>query len=235
MVYHNTVVLQAPSRNWAKVSTNIRAPSLKCTIWARIYWSGKSCTGESSRVRTTAWYYEGEIENCFVSWEDSDTDTDPQQVVMRVCIKTIWCEWIFDSNCSWIKKVIRILAKPAPKKGKALPQKTLDLVQSFYDDDEYSRQMPGKKDYVKFGRNVHKQKWLVLCNISELYSAFRDNYPNIKIVFTKFCTLRTKWCVLAGSLGTHSVCICSTICCLPLTIMQYCWLTRLTGSIYTRT
>ena len=57
-----------------------------------------------------------------------------------------------------LKKVGGILAKPAPKKGKTLPQETLDLVQSFYEDDEYSRQMPGKKDYVSIGRNVHKQK-----------------------------------------------------------------------------
>ena len=48
--------------------------------------------------------YEGEIENCFVSWEDSDADTDPRQVVTRVRIKIIWCEWIFGSNCSWIKE-----------------------------------------------------------------------------------------------------------------------------------
>ena len=45
-----------------------------------------------------------------------------------------------------------------PKKGKTLPQETLGLVQSFYEDDEYSRQMPGKKDYVSIDRNVHKQK-----------------------------------------------------------------------------
>ena len=37
-----------------------------------------------------------------------------------------------------LKKVGEILAKPAPKKGKTLPQETLDLVQSFYEDDEYS-------------------------------------------------------------------------------------------------
>ena len=97
-----------------------------------------------------------------------------------------------------------------PKKGKTPPQETLGLVQSFYEDDEYSRQMPGKKDYVSIDRNVHKQKQLVLCNLSELYSVFRDKYPNIKIGFSKFCTLRPKWCVLAGSSGTYSVCVRST-------------------------
>ena len=76
-----------------------------------------------------------------------------------------------------LKKVGGILAKPAPQKGKILPQETLDLVQSFYEDNEYSLQMPGKKDYVYIGRNVHKQKGLVLCNPSELYSALRDKFP----------------------------------------------------------
>ena len=89
-----------------------------------------------------------------------------------------------------LKKFGGILAKPAPKKSKTIPQETIDLVQSFFEDDEYSRQMPGKKDYLSIGRNVHKQKRLVLCDLSELYSAFRDKYPNIKIGFSKFCTLR---------------------------------------------
>ena len=51
---------------------------------------------------------------------------------------------------------------------------------------------------------------MVRCNLSELYSAFRDKYPNIKIGFSKFCTLRPKWCVLVGSWATHSVCVCNT-------------------------
>ena len=37
----------------------------------------------------------------------------------------------------------------------------------------------------------------------------RKKYPNVKLGFSKFCTFRPKWCVLAGSSGTHSVCVCS--------------------------
>ena len=73
-----------------------------------------------------------------------------------------------------LKKFGGILSKHVPKKGKTLPQETLDLVQSFYEDDECSRQLPGKKDFVSISRNVHKQKQLVLSNLSELHSAFRD-------------------------------------------------------------
>ena len=54
-----------------------------------------------------------------------------------------------------LKKVEGILAKPVPKKGKQLPQETLDLVLNFYEDDEFSRQMPGKKDYVSIGIKQH--------------------------------------------------------------------------------
>ena len=49
---------------------------------------------------------------------------------------------------------------------------------------------------VSIGRNVHKQKQYVLCNLSELYRAFRDKYPSWKIGFSKFFTLRPKWFVL---------------------------------------
>ena len=38
---------------------------------------------------------------------------------------------------------------------------------------------------------------------------FREKYPQDKISFSKFCTLRPKWCVTAGCSGTHSVCECT--------------------------
>ena len=45
-----------------------------------------------------------------------------------------------------LKKVKGILAKPAQKQGKVISQNTIDLVLSMYEDDEFSRQMRGKKD-----------------------------------------------------------------------------------------
>ena len=55
-----------------------------------------------------------------------------------------------------------ILAQPSQKKGKAMAQETIDLVHAFYEDDEYSRQLPRKKDYASIQKGVHKQKQLVL-------------------------------------------------------------------------
>ena len=51
--------------------------------------------------------------------------------------------------------------------------------------------MPGKKDYLSISKGIHKQKRLILCNLKELYAAFKKKYPDIKIGFSKFCTLHT--------------------------------------------
>ena len=96
--------------------------------------------------------------------------------------------------------------KPAQKQGKVISQNTIDLVLSKYEDDEFGRQIPGKKDYVHIAKGVHKQKRLVLCNLREMYTAFKEKYD---FGFSKFCTFWAKWCVLAESSGTHSVWICN--------------------------
>ena len=41
-----------------------------------------------------------------------------------------------------------ILSTPNPIHGHTLTVETSDLVKSFYESDEVSRMMPGKKDYV---------------------------------------------------------------------------------------
>ena len=71
-------------------------------------------------------------------------------------------------TASELKKVKGILAKPAQKQGKVISQNTIDLVLSMYEDDGFSLQIPGKKDYVSIAKGVHKQKRLVLCNLREI-------------------------------------------------------------------
>ena len=109
-----------------------------------------------------------------------------------------------------LKRRRGILAQPSQKKGKAMAQETIDLVHAFYENDEYSRQFPGKKDYVSIQKGVYKQKRLVLYNLHELFVAFKERNPDVKIGFSKFCTLRARWCVIAASSGTHLVCVCTS-------------------------
>nr|XP_047135902.1 uncharacterized protein LOC124813204 [Hydra vulgaris] len=98
---------------------------------------------------------------------------------------------------------------PNPKLGKALPDVTVQLVKTFYKDDEHSRVMPGKKDYISIKKNVHMQKRLLLCHLKELFVAFKTKNPEIEIEFSRFCTLRPKWCITVGASGTHTVYVCA--------------------------
>ena len=109
-----------------------------------------------------------------------------------------------------LKQRKAILAQPSQKNCKAMAQETIDLVHAFNDNDEYSTRLPGKKNYVSIQKDVHKQKRLVLSNLRKLFVAFKERNPDVKIGVSKFCTLCPKWCVIAGSSGLHSVCVCTT-------------------------
>ena len=55
------------------------------------------------------------------------------------------------------KQLVRdkgILSSPDPKAGPSLPSETVKLVINFYESDEISRMMPGKKDFVSVSRRV---------------------------------------------------------------------------------
>ena len=95
-----------------------------------------------------------------------------------------------------------ILSSPNPKHGSSLlSQATISLVQVFYELDEVSRIMPGKKDFVsirKGDQRAHIQKRLMLSNLKEVYQQFKEKHPTDKIGFSKFADLRPKHCILAG-------------------------------------
>ena len=78
----------------------------------------------------------------------------------------------------------------------------MDTVCAFYESDDISHVMPGKKDFVsvKEGKRQHVQKRLVLSNLREMYSEFKETFPGRKIGFSKFAELRPKHCVLAGAI-----------------------------------
>ena len=105
-----------------------------------------------------------------------------------------------------------VLAVPGPKKYPSLEKEVIDLIVSFYELDENSRMLPGKKDFVSVkvnNKRLHMQKRLLLINLKKLYQLFKEKHPEVKCSFSKFAALRPKHCVLAGATGTHSVCVCA--------------------------
>ena len=61
------------------------------------------------------------------------------------------------------------------------------------------------KEYINKNFETCKSLW----NSHELYTAFKEKHSNVNIGLSKFCALRPKWCVLAVSKMTHSVCVFS--------------------------
>lgn len=107
-----------------------------------------------------------------------------------------------------------ILESPNRRPGKSLSCEVVAVVRSFYQSDEISRVLPGMKDCVSVrsenGDKVKLSKRLVLCNLKEAYKSFKDKFAGMKVSFSKFAELRPKNCVLAGSSGTHTVCVCTS-------------------------
>ena len=45
--------------------------------------------------------------------------------------------------------------------------------------------------------------------MNEFFTSFKSKYVSTSIGFSEFCELQPKWCGLAGSSATHSVCVCA--------------------------
>ena len=93
--------------------------------------------------------------------------------------------------------------------GKPLPASTAEKAQLFYEDDAHSRLMPGKKDFVSIKKCPQAKAIASMQNLHELYVLFKEQNPELKVGFSKFCSLRPKWCITVGTSGTHPVCICT--------------------------
>ena len=94
-----------------------------------------------------------------------------------------------------VKQLVKekgVLSCPDPHPGRHVSQEIFDNVVSFYENDEYSRCTPGKKDFVSVksaDERIHIKKCLILCNLKELYQHFKTKYSQQRIGFSKFAEL----------------------------------------------
>ena len=86
------------------------------------------------------------------------------------------------------KKLVQlkgVLSTPNPKLGNTIREEAVSAVIAFYNNDEISRQMKGKKDCVTMdisGKKEKIQKRLIMCNLKEAYQKVKEE-NDIKIVF----------------------------------------------------
>lgn len=94
-----------------------------------------------------------------------------------------------------------------------IDQNTVDKVIEYYLRENVSRPCPGIREYVRYkvnGEYDRVPRQLLLMNLTEAYALFQEEYPEHKIGFSKFASLRPKQCVLAGSThGIHTTCVCA--------------------------
>ncbi len=118
-----------------------------------------------------------------------------------------------------VNEAMRLLENKGPysfcekKPPREYSPEIVSTVQDFYCTDEISRIMPGMRDKVMVHENyekIFKSKRLVLWNLSDAYEIFCREFPEVKISFSKFAYLRPKECILAGTSGSHNVCVCMT-------------------------
>lgn len=105
-----------------------------------------------------------------------------------------------------------VLAETTAKVGKTISASIIQEIDEFYNSDSNSRIMPGMKDTITvkvYGECTKVQKRLLLFSLKELHALFKESHPEKTVSFSASAKLRPKHCILAGSNGTHSVCVCT--------------------------
>ena len=102
-------------------------------------------------------------------------------------------------------------SKKRQSSRKALTEKTIQTVKTFYLCDDVSRWNPGKRDTIVVKENHVKQtmqrRYLQL-SINELHAQFISENPSISIGTTKFRSLKPKH-VLYASQTPRNMCLCT--------------------------
>ena len=115
-----------------------------------------------------------------------------------------------------LKSESGVLSTPGVKKGRPISEEVKKLVTNFYLREDNCRIMPGMKDKIVVkdtaGKRVELQKHLLLMNVDELYSIFKNEYveqgrkpPCGRSIFSDLRPLNV---ILAGPKNTHNICVC---------------------------
>ena len=91
-----------------------------------------------------------------------------------------------------------------------LSQEIVTMVENFYEQDDISRQAPGKRDTIVVRSNVGKetrQRRHLFMTVAEAYKLFREKYPGECIGKSKFTEIQPKHVLLSGDLP-FNVCTC---------------------------
>ena len=104
----------------------------------------------------------------------------------------IWNKWYKAKKARKLLQQKGLLAEPEGNKGKCLSDNIVTIVQPFYQNDMFSRCLPGAKNFVNIENKEHMRKRLILSNLFELYQAFKSGISNSTTWFFKILFPKTK-------------------------------------------
>ena len=100
--------------------------------------------------------------------------------------------------------------KERKKRSDAVTDEEIQVVQDWYQRDDISRMLPGKKDYVSVklpsGKREHRQKRLLLLKIGEAHELFTEE-TDLEISKSKFAELQPPQLITISAFD-QEVCIC---------------------------
>ena len=111
--------------------------------------------------------------------------------------------------CDHLVKRRKLDNETRKRRSDAISDVNVKLIEEFYMSDDISRMCPGRKDYITVkidGGKEHRQKRLLLYNISEVYELFKRE-SIFQVGLSKFASLRPLN-VQPITLYDHEVCVC---------------------------
>ena len=96
------------------------------------------------------------------------------------------------------------------RRSDTLTADQIETVRNFFQRDDSSRLLPGKRDTVT-RRRVKMQKRLLSDSMATLHAKVRYEHADIDICYSTFCTLRPFF-VVAPTLADRETCLCKRHC-----------------------
>ena len=87
------------------------------------------------------------------------------------------------------RKKLKVIQKLVTIKRQRLTNETAKEVEEFFLREDVSRWTPGRKEYVKVGREK-KQKRYMNMTLKEAFSIYQEEDHAESVKFSKFCELR---------------------------------------------
>ena len=94
------------------------------------------------------------------------------------------------------------------KHSNVVSNTTKEKIKEFLERDNNSRATTGKKDIIT-RQKFKKQKRYLNDSLFRLYQSFKEEYPQVKISYSKFCDNRPFW-VVKPSIQDRDTCLCKT-------------------------